>query len=41
MYRDDLNELKEYEGEVLNGGLWEAIEIENQMSINNYGIKIL
>ena len=35
-----LKEIKEYEGERLKEGLWEAIQIENNMNIKNYGIKI-
>lgn len=41
MYEDDLKAYKEYEGECLTDGLWEAMQIENKMNIRNYGIKIL
>ena len=41
IYKDDLKELKEYEGESLKEGLWEAMQIENKINIKNYGIEIL
>ena len=41
IYENDLKELKEYEGESLNEGLWEAMQIENKYNIEEYGIKIL
>ena len=41
IYEDDLKELKEYEGETLQEGLWEAMQIENKINIKNYGIEIL
>ncbi|WP_315081025.1 hypothetical protein [uncultured Clostridium sp.] len=41
IYKDDLKVLKEYEGESLKEGLWEAMQIENKINIKNYGIKIL
>lgn len=40
-YEDKLKKIKEYEGESLKEGLWEALQIENNMNIKNYGIKIL
>lgn len=41
IYIEDLKELKEYEGESLKEGLWEAMQIENKINIDNYGIDIL
>lgn len=41
IYKDDLKVLKEYEGESLKEGLWEAMQIENKINIKNYGIEIL
>ena len=40
-YKADLKELKEYEGESLKEGLWEAMQIENKINIKNYGIEII
>ena len=41
MYEDKLKQRKEYEGEGLSAGLWETMQIQNDMNIKNYGIKIL
>lgn len=41
IYKDKLKNSKRYEGEYLKEGLWEAIEIQNKMNIDNYGIEIL
>lgn len=41
IYKDKLKKRKEYEGESLKEGLWEAIQIENKINIKNYGIEIL
>jgi len=41
IYGDKLKKRKEYEGESLNEGLWEAMQIENETNIEEYGIKIL
>jgi|GEM_PF-2966990 len=41
MYKDKLKKRKEYEGESLKEGLWEAMQIENKINIKNYGIEIL
>lgn len=40
-YKDKLKERKEFEGENLENGLWEAMMIENENNIDKYGIKIL
>lgn len=41
IYEYKLKQRKEYEGEGLSEGLWEAMQIQNDMNIKNYGIKIL
>ncbi|KHD35378.1 hypothetical protein NL50_13790 [Clostridium acetobutylicum] len=41
IYKDKLKKRKEYEGESLKEGLWEAMQIENKINIKNYGIEIL
>ncbi|GFZ30737.1 hypothetical protein CSC2_12630 [Clostridium zeae] len=41
IYSDKLKNIKRYEGVSLNEGLWEAMQIEDKMNIDNYGIKIL
>lgn len=38
--REDLKKTKEYEGESLEEGLFEAMKNENEVNIENYGIKI-
>ena len=40
-YKDKLKNRKEYEGENLVEGLWEAMQLENKRNIKNYGIEIL
>lgn len=40
-YKYNLKRIKEYEGENLKEGLWEAMQIENEANIKNYGIEIL
>ena len=40
-YKDKLKNRKEYEGENLVEGLWEAMQLENERNIKNYGIEIL
>lgn len=39
--KEKLKNRKEYEGENLVGGLWEAMQAENKRNIKIYGIKIL
>ncbi|WP_242943367.1 hypothetical protein [Clostridium uliginosum] len=41
IYEDKLKNRKEYEGENLAEGLWEAMQLENKRNIKNYGIEIL
>lgn len=41
IYKDELKKRKEYEGESLKEGLWEAMQVENKINIKNYGIEIL
>ena len=41
IYEDKLKNRKEYEGENLAQGLWEAMLLENKRNIENYGIEIL
>ncbi|AGF57863.1 hypothetical protein B0P06_003828 [Clostridium saccharoperbutylacetonicum] len=40
-YEDKLKNRKEYEGENLVEGLWEAMQLENKRNIKNYDIEIL
>ena len=40
-HTENLKKLKEYEGETLKEGLWEAMQIDNRISIEDYGIDIL
>ncbi len=41
LYGDELKVRKDYEGESLKEGLWEAMHIENQINIDKYNIRIL
>lgn len=41
IYKEKLKNIKKYEGENLNHGLWEAMNIENDSNVKNYGINIL
>lgn len=41
IYGDKLKVRKDYEGENLKEGLWEAMQIENQINIDKYNIQIL